>query len=118
MIRTYVDEANAWRMERHQRLGEAQTLLEMPRFAFLRLEPVTRWPGSSKLKTLEDVRRLIDYVPSRTYKLPVRAGNELCFAGAGYDSVISRLLDEAEHTSSAYPGCYALRNWVSRSCDH
>ena len=91
MIRTYVDEANAWRMERHQRLGEAQTLLEMPRFAFLRLGTGNAMAGVVGAQNpLEDVRRLIDYVPSRTYKLPlVRAGNELCFfAGAGYDSVI------------------------------
>ena len=62
-------------MERHQRLGEAQTLLEM-RFAFLRLGTGNAMAGVVGQNPLEDVRRLIDYVPSRTYKLPLlRAGN-------------------------------------------
>ena len=91
MIRTYVDESNDWRRERHERLGEAQTLLEMPRFAFLRLgtgNAMANVVGAQN--ALDDIRRLVDYVPSRNFQLPMlRAGDTLSFfAGAGYDSVL------------------------------
>ncbi len=91
MIHRYVREANLWRNERFSRFGESQPLLTPPRFAFLKLgtgNGMTNLVGASK--PIEDVKRIVDYVPGRIHPIPLieMEGEYFFFSGMGYDSLI------------------------------
>jgi len=92
LVQRYVDEANAWRLDRYRRFGEWQTLLESPRFAFLRLgtgnglAPVV---GASA-DPIDDLQQIVSQAPLRERPMPmIDVGGEHCFfAGVGYDSLV------------------------------
>ena len=124
LVRSYVDESNAWRQQRYQRFGEVQALLEMPRFAFLKLgtgNGIQRLVGAQA--PLEDLARIVDYVPGRTFELPLveSNGERFFFGGMGYDSMLlndytalksatqSRLLRPFMHTMAGYVGALLTR---------
>jgi len=91
LLKQYIDESNAWRIQRYERFGDVQSLLSSPRFAFLRLgtgNALCSIVGAGD--PIEDVRRMIDYQPCRTVDVPlIDDGHERCmFAGIGYDSLI------------------------------
>lgn len=89
MVQRYLEEANAWRVQRYQRFGEKQTLLGEPRFAFLRLgtgNALGRMVGATH--PTKDLQRIVDYLPRRVQPIPlIREGEDrFFFAGIGYDS--------------------------------
>ena len=89
MVQAYIEEANAWRVERYRRFGEPQTLLSPPRYAFLKLgtgNAVGRLVGAEH--PTRDLTKIVDYLPRRVQKIPlIREGNDrFFFAGIGYDS--------------------------------
>ncbi len=89
MVQRYLEEANAWRVQRYQRFGEKQTLLGEPRFAFLRLgtgNALGRMVGATH--PTKDLQRIVDYLPRRVQPIPlIREGDDrFFFAGIGYDS--------------------------------
>ncbi|MBC7792605.1 MAG: hypothetical protein H7Z43_02770, partial [Clostridia bacterium] len=89
MVQAYIDEANAWRVERYRRFGETQTLLDCPRFAFLKLgtgNAVGRLVGATH--PTRDLTKIVDYLPRRVQNIPlIREGDDrFFFAGIGYDS--------------------------------
>jgi diacylglycerol kinase family enzyme len=89
MVQRYIDEANAWRLQRSRRFGEPQSLIGQPRFAFLRLgtgNAIGRLVGAGSAK--DDLQRIVDYWPAKTQSIPlVQQDNErFFFAGMGYDS--------------------------------
>jgi diacylglycerol kinase family enzyme len=91
LVRRYVDESNAWRIERAKRFGESQKLLGMPRFGFLKLgtgNGLTRLVGAGK--PLHDLKMIADFAPGRTFEMPlIQSGSQrFFFAGLGYDSVL------------------------------
>lgn len=91
LVLRYIDEANAWRVQRFRRFGERQTLLGKPRFAFLPLGTGNAVRGLvGATSPLDDLRRVVDYVPSRTTRVPLIEldGERFFFAGLGYDSLI------------------------------
>lgn len=91
MVLRYIDEANAWRLQRHRRFGERQSLLGRPRFALLRLgtgNAISGMMGAGDPR--DDVRHLVDYVPTQTHSIPLieQDGERFFFAGMGYDSTL------------------------------
>jgi len=117
MINRYVEESNRWRRQRFERFGEKQSLLGMPRFAFLRLgtgNGIADVVGATD--ALDDLRKLVSYLPGRTHTIPLcEVDNELCFfAGLGFDSLLlddynwmkrnsnNRLLKPLLHTILGY----------------
>lgn len=91
LIHKRIESTNAWRRERFRHGGHEQTLLEMPRFAFLRLgtgNAISDLVGSKD--PIADLRRVVDLVPGRTIHLPMAtAGTErFFFSGLGNDSLI------------------------------
>jgi diacylglycerol kinase family enzyme len=89
MVQRYLEEANAWRVQRYLRFGEKQTLLGEPRFAFLRLgtgNALGRLVGATH--PTRDLGRIVDYLPRRVQPIPlIREGDDrFFFAGIGYDS--------------------------------
>jgi diacylglycerol kinase family enzyme len=116
-VRQYVDESNCWRLERFRRFNEVQSLLGLPRFAFLKLgtgNGLAAVVGASD--PVDDLRRIIDYGPGRTHAVPlIDVGNDRCLiAGLGYDSMLlndynwlkqrtrNRLLKPLMHTLLGY----------------
>lgn len=90
-IHRYVEESNAWRVERGQRTGEEQRFLTPPRFAFLRLgtgNALSSLVGARN--PVKDLRQIVDLVPGRTLELPLmRWGAErFFFCGMGYDAMV------------------------------
>jgi len=91
LIHHYVHESNAWRMERYRRFGETQDLLGNPRFAFLKLGTGNGMCGVVGAgDPINDLRTLVNYVPSRTQSIPLidLDGERFFFGGVGYDSQI------------------------------
>ncbi|MEZ4271466.1 MAG: diacylglycerol kinase family protein [Myxococcota bacterium] len=91
MVLKYIDEANAWRIERFKRYGEVQNLLEAPRFGFLRLgtgNGMSRVVGARN--PLDDLQRIVDYAPGRTHEISLieHGGEHFFFGGLGYDSIV------------------------------
>ena len=90
-VRRYIDEANAWREERFSRFGEKQELIACPRFVFLKLGTGNGIaPVVGATHPLRDLRKVIEYTPSRAHQVPMlEVEGEKCFvAGLGYDSQI------------------------------
>ncbi len=91
MVHRYVREANNWRIERHYRYGEPQALLANPRFAVLKLGTGN---GMSSVigcaNPLDDLRRIVDFVPARSQSIPLIENDQerFFFGGCGYDSQI------------------------------
>lgn len=91
MVLRYIDEANAWRVQRARRFGERQSLIGQPRFAFLRLgtgNAIGRLVGAGSAR--DDLQRIVDYLPARTLSIPMvqQERDRFFFAGMGYDSQI------------------------------
>ena len=91
MIHHYIEESNRWRVERYERYGEAQVLLGMPRFAFLRLgtgNGIGTVIGARN--PLKDLKNLVDYLPGRTHEIPLVDvdGDKCFFSGLGFDSLM------------------------------
>lgn len=91
LVQRYVDESNAWRLERYRRFGEVQNQLGSPRFAFLSLgtgNGLKRVVGARD--PLSDLKSIVDYAPGRTYEVPLiqQHGERFLFAGLGYDSLL------------------------------
>ncbi|MBI5508263.1 MAG: hypothetical protein HY903_05875 [Deltaproteobacteria bacterium] len=97
LVYHYVDEANAWRLERHRRFGEAQNLLANPRFACLRLGTGNGMSGVVGAgRPLDDLRTIVNYLPGHTHTVPLidLDGERFFFGGVGYDS---QILDDYNH---------------------
>ncbi len=129
LIQNYVRSANAWRVDRYERTGEKQTLLSTPRFAFLRLgtgNAIGTLVGAND--AVNDLRRIVDFVPGRTHQMPLIEceGERFFFAGMGYDSVLlndynwlkkhthNRFLKPFLHTVGGYFAALFMRtlpNW-------
>lgn len=124
MVQQYVEESNAWRQQRFERYGDRQNLLAVPRFGFLRLgtgNALAAIVGARR--PLEDVRRIVDYLPGRTVKVPMlESGTErFFFAGMGYDSHLlndynwvkerfrGRVMERVLHGLPGYFGALAAR---------
>lgn len=129
LIQNYVRSANTWRLERYERTGEKQTLLATPRFAFLRLgtgNAISHLVGATD--PVNDLRRIVDFVPGRTHQMPLieSEGERFFFAGMGYDSVLlndynwlkkhthNRIIKPLLHTVGGYFAALFMRtlpNW-------
>lgn len=103
-VHRYVSQSNAWRAERFARYGERQALLTAPRFAFLPLGTGNAMSGVvGATSALEDLQRIVDYAPGRTYSLDlIDEGSEMfSFGGLGYDSMLlndyNHLKDRTRH---------------------
>ncbi|HET6344580.1 MAG TPA: diacylglycerol kinase family protein, partial [Myxococcota bacterium] len=91
LVQRYVEESNAWRLERYRRFGEVQNRLASPRFAFLTLgtgNGLRKVVGATD--PLADLRRLVEDGAGETYSVPVieANGDRFLFAGLGYDSML------------------------------
>ena len=102
-VQRYINEANRWRVERYERFGERQDLIGMPRFAFLRLGTGNGiGPVVGAQSPLQDLRKLIEYLPGRNHTVPMMdADGEQCFvAGFGYDSVLLNDYNQLKKTTN------------------
>jgi diacylglycerol kinase family enzyme len=91
LLKQYIDESNAWRIQRYERFGDVQSLLSCPRFGFLRLGTGNALaPMVGARDPIEDVRRIIEYPPCHTVSVPLidDGSARFMFAGMGYDSLI------------------------------
>jgi len=91
LVQRYVEEANTWRLDRYRRFGEWQTLLESPRFAFLRLGTGNGLaPVVGAGDPILDLQQIVGHAPLRERPMPmIDVGGEHCFfAGIGYDSLV------------------------------
>ena len=109
LVYRYVEEANAWRMERYRRFGEAQNLIANPRFAFLKLgtgNGMSTVVGSGH--PLDDLKTIANYVPGRTHSIPLieMDGERFFFGGVGYDS---QILDDYNHLKAR------AKNWLLKA---
>ncbi|MDP7039184.1 MAG: diacylglycerol kinase family protein [Myxococcota bacterium] len=134
LIQNYVHSANAWRVDRYERTNEKQTLLATPRFAFLRLgtgNAISKLVGATD--PVNDLKRIVDFVPGRTHHMPLieSAGERFFFAGMGYDSILlndynwlkqhthNRLIKPFLHTVGGYFAALFMRTlpnwWLGRA---
>ena len=91
LVHRYVEEANAWRLERYRRFGERQPLLVSPRFASLRLGTGNGLSGViGSRDPVKDLQTIVDFVPGRVQRLPLieMEGERFFFGGMGYDSQV------------------------------
>lgn len=121
LVRRYIDESNAWRTERHDRFGEAQTLLGMPRFALLPLGTGNGLKGIVGARdAVDDLRHMVDFVPSRSVELPMivdeATDDRFLFGGMGYDSILLNdynWLKERTKTSLMRPALHSVLGYFA-----
>lgn len=91
LVQRYIDESNAWRLERYRRFGEVQNRLSTPRFAFLSLgtgNGLRRVVNATD--PLTNLRTLVEDGADGTVEVPLIAcnGDRFLFGGLGYDSML------------------------------